>query len=142
MAASSSAFPWPGHYGHFQFVEAQLNGHDKVVSINNDGGGVYSLVRLQGDTLRILVCECYSFGVAEYLEVVNNLGKVDVVIINSAWCGYTDDVKQHCRSEKVGVFKIGEFMSAINKNQYWMHLSQREQDEIVRKQQEKKWRAV
>src|SRR3546814_1248291 len=39
-------------------------------------------------TLFRSICECYAFGVADYIETTGKLGHLDLVIINSAWCGY------------------------------------------------------
>ena len=83
--------------------------------------------------LRVFVCECYSFGAAEYVEVIANLGKVDVVLINSAWCGYTLDAKRACRNDKVGLFKIGDFMAALNKPKVWEYLNEGEQEAFTKK---------
>src|SRR3546814_12029570 len=43
---------------------------------------------LRGDVLRLFICECYAFGVADYIETTGKLGHLDLVIINSAWCGH------------------------------------------------------
>lgn len=126
MAVHDENFPWPSCYGHFKFFESQLTKHGKVASLTALGDGVYELARAKGDTLRVFICECYAFGVAEYMETVEQLGGLNAIIINSAWCGYSPDTKRQCREEKVGLFKIGEFMSALHRDDYWMYLSDRE----------------
>lgn len=82
---------------------------------------------------RLRYCECYSFGAAEYVETSNALGKLDAVVINSAWCGYTMDAKHLARSQKVGLFTIGGFMSALNKANFWEHLTEEEQEVFKKK---------
>jgi hypothetical protein len=52
-----------------------------------------------------------------------NLGHIDVVIINSAWCGYAPDAKFHCRKANVSLFKIGELMGAMYRDDYWRYLT-------------------
>lgn len=128
MPAHSETFPWPSHYGHYNYFESQMKKHGKVASLTAEVGGVYSLTRTQGDTLRVFICECYAFGVAEYMETVERLGDMDVVIINSAWCGYTPDAKFYCRESNVGLFKIGEFMGALNRDDYWRYLTDGEKE--------------
>ncbi len=123
MSAYSDTFPWPSHYGHYNYFETQMKAHGKIFSLTAQGGGVYDLVRTQGDTLRVFICECYAFGVAEYMETVERLGHIDVVIINSTWCGYTPDAKFHCRESNVGLFKISEFMGALHRKDYWLYLT-------------------
>src|SRR3546814_18538513 len=62
--------------------------HQKVAELTAEGDGVYRLRRTRGDVLRLFICECYAFGVADYIETTGKLGHLDHVIINSAWCGY------------------------------------------------------
>lgn len=128
MAAHNETFPWSSYYGHYNYFEEQMNRHGQVASFKQVDNGVYELTRTRGDTLRIFICECYAFGVAEYMETVERLGEIDSVIINSAWCGYTSDAKRMCRESKVGLFKIGEFMGALHRDDYWRYLTEAEEE--------------
>lgn len=128
MAGHSETFPWPSYYGNYDFFEGQMGNHGRVAALEPQGNGIYELTRAQGDTLRIFICECYAFGVAEYMETIGQLGRLDAVIINSAWCGYSPDAKHYCRNEKVGLFKIGEFMAALRCNDHWMYLTDAEKE--------------
>lgn len=116
MPAQSEEFPWPSYYGNFDFFEERMREHGKVASLTAQGPGAYILTKTDGSRLRVFICECYSFGLAEYYETIRNIGSVDAVIINSTWCSYTMDAKRYCRSSGVGVFHIGNFMSALHKN--------------------------
>lgn len=122
MAAFSEVFPWPNSYGHYNFFEQRMKGHGRVGGYSGKGQGVYEVKR-DGGTLRVFICDCYAFGVAQYMEAVGHLGKLDAVVINSNWCGYSDEVKLHCNMERVGVFTIGEFMGALNRPDFWNYLS-------------------
>ena len=119
MAARSDAFPWPSHYGHFRFFEDRMKSHSRVANIASADNGIYELTRDSGQVLRVFICECYSFGVAQFIEAQNQLGHVDVVIINSNWCGYTKDARAHCRAAQVGLFTIAEFMGALGQEDFW-----------------------
>ena len=122
MTGHSEIFPWPSYYGHYQFFEMAMNQHGKVIRCIAEGDGVYKISRTQGDELRIFICECYAFGIAQYIESVQQLGHLDAIIINSAWCGYSHQVKAHCIDNNVGVFKIREFMGALHQNDYWNYV--------------------
>ena len=135
MSALNDDFPWTSHYGHYKFFEKRMDEHGQVLSCKEEASGIYTLTRKRGHPLRIFICECYSFGVAEYMEVVDKIGKIDVVIINSIWCGYTWEAKLHCRKLKVGLFMIGEFMAALNRDDYWNYLT----DEQKEDSKEKGW---
>lgn len=128
MPAFSSKFPWPSHYGNFNFFENKMRSHNKISSVNSIGNGIYSLKLKDGRDLRIFICECYAFGVAQYMETAEILGNLDAIIINSAWCGYSPDAKRHCRQNRVGLFMIGEFMAALNRRNFWEYLTEAEKE--------------
>jgi hypothetical protein len=128
MAEETSSFPWPPYYGHFNFFEARMRGHSRITGIKNEGGGIYDLALASGDSMRVFLCECYSFGVAEYIETIEKLGRLGSIVINSAWCGYTLQAKHTARSEKIGLYKIGDFMAALNKSNAWDYLNDGEKD--------------
>jgi hypothetical protein len=64
--------------------------------------------------MRVFACECYTFGAAEYIENADELGNLNVILINSAWYGYM--LKHLCCADKVDLFKIGDLMLAFNKH--------------------------
>lgn len=124
MPAHSDTFPWPSSYGHYDFFEQRMAGHDKVASvIRGEGEGLYEILRSQGDSMRVFVCECYAFGIAQYMETLERLGRLDAVVVNSAWCNYSIEAKRHARKSQVGLYKVGEFMAALNRSKHWEHLS-------------------
>src|SRR3546814_370960 len=88
MPGFSDQFPWPSYYGNYDYFENRMARHQKVAELTAEGDGVYRLRRTRGDVLRLFICECYAFGVADYIETTGKLGHLDLVIINSAWCGY------------------------------------------------------
>lgn len=128
MAAFSENFPWANCYGNYNFFEQRMHEHTKVKSSVAIDSGLYNIQLIDGRNLRIFICECYSFGTAEYIESCQNYGTLDAVIISSLWCGYTMDVKHYCRGKKVGIYTISGFMAAINKNDFWAYLTSSERD--------------
>lgn len=127
MPAHSNTYPWPSYYGNFNFALEILARHDQLASIDPDGD-VYNVARTRGDQLRLFICECYSFGVAEYQEVTEKAGPVDLVLVNSNWCSYTLQVKRHCREQKVGVYQLRALMAALNLNEVWSYLDEGERE--------------
>lgn len=133
MAAHSEVFPWPPHYGHFKFFEARMRAHRRVSDFKGLGDGVYELTLSSGKTLQVFICECYSFGAAEYLETFDNIGPMDAIVISSAWCGYTLDAKRSCREDEIGLFNIADFMAALNKEEIWSYLNEHETEVFKKK---------
>jgi hypothetical protein len=129
MPAHEDSFPWTSYYGHYRFFEERMKQHDKVKSVNKLGDGLYQLA-LFDKNIKVFICECYSYGIAEYHETVGNIGALDAVVINSNWCGYTTEVKLHCYRNKVGVYTIGELMAALNLRNIWEYLSKEEKEAL------------
>lgn len=126
MPAHSDEFPWPSYYGHYRKLETLLKGHSKVDELEKLTGGLYDLTLETREKFKLFIGECYSFGVAEFHEVTDNCGDVDIVLISSAWCGYGYDVKHYCRNQNVGVFQIRDLMAALNKRNPSQYLNEYE----------------
>jgi len=125
MPACNEDFPWLPYYENYDYFEKIILTHSKVKAlIPTTKVGMYRLELRDGRVLSIFICDCYSFGVAEYHECVEELGKLDAIIINSIWCGYTEEAKIYCRNNGIGLFSIKEFMGAINLQKFWMYLTE------------------
>lgn len=133
MPAHSEDFPWESYYGHYRKLESVIRSHSEVKNLEKVDEGLYVLTHKKRGKLKIFIGECYSFGVAEFHEVIENYGDVNIVLISSAWCGYTNKAKKFCRSQKVGLSKIGSFMGSLNKEKYWLHLDEDEQEYFDKK---------
>ena len=133
MPAHNESFPWMSYYGHYGFFEERMKSHGKVSSINKLSDGFYDISLSDGRVLKTFICECYSFGIAEYYESVENLGELNAVIINSNWCGYTMEAKIHCKDHSVGLFNISNFMAALNMHNYWEYLTEGEKEHFKKK---------
>jgi len=107
--------------------------HSRVRNLDSHGDGRYTLSLTDGRNLAVFICECYSYGVAEYYETIEKAGPVDVVVINSNWCHYGSDVKLHCRNDKVGVFDIKGLMAALNRKDFWLYLDEWEEKKFKEK---------
>lgn len=128
MPAHSENFPWPSYYGHFKFFEARMAEHSMVRTLKSEGTGIYHLGLAESRKMNVFVCECYSYGTAEFMETVESSGKIDAVVINSNWCGYTDELKLQCRKDGVGLFNIRDFMAALNQKDFWLYLDEHDKE--------------
>lgn len=132
MPGHSETFPWPSYYGNYSFFENRMRTHSKIQNLRHVDNGLYEIALTDGRTLRVFICECYSYDLAEYYETIENFGEVDAVIINSNWCGYTLDAKSHCLENNVGLFDIGGFMSALNRERFWEVMTDYEREQLSR----------
>lgn len=124
MAAINKTFPWMSYYKNYRYFLNLSGKHDKVTKVTeiDKDRGYFKVYLKDSRILNVFICECYCFGVAEYEESLNNLKEIDAVVINSNWCGYSHDVKDYCRAQKVGVFTISEFLGAINIQNFWNYI--------------------
>lgn len=132
MVAHNDNFPWLSYYGHYSFFEERMRDHNRVNSFVNQNVGLYEIELTGGRRLNVFICECYSFGMAEYIEVCENYGALDAVVISSNWCSYSIEVKHHCMEHQVGIFDIRGFMAAINRREYWTYLTEYEAERFRR----------
>lgn len=132
MPAYNDKFPWMSFRGNYKFFEDMMQNHNKVANIKSISDGLYDITLLDNRTLKVFICECYAYGIAEYYESVERLGHLDVVIINSNWCGYGMEVKLYCQRQHVGLFDIGGFMAALNIKDYWNYLTKEEKNYLKR----------
>lgn len=131
MPSHSDVFPWLPHYGHFDFFEDKMTSHSSVIELINTSVGLYKIVRKADPrVLTAFICECYSFGCAEAMETISNIDNIDVIIINSLWCSYSPDAKRYCRSKKIGLFNIGDFMRALHIKDFWSYLNEKEKKDF------------
>lgn len=118
MPANSSSFPWPSYYSDHTFFKKVMFGNHYVADLVQIDDAIYEVKRTYGDTIRIFICECYSYGATEYIETMEKLDDLNAIIIDSNWCGYTYDAKILAYSDGVGLFKITEFMYRIRREDF------------------------
>lgn len=128
MLAENNKFPWLSYYRNYNFFEQRMREHSKVVSCENINIGLYNIRLTNGRTLKVFICECYAFGTAEYVESCENYGELNAVVISSNWCGYSLDIKRDCMQNNVGIFNIGGFMAAINRDMFWTYMTEYEKE--------------
>lgn len=128
MPAHENDFPWMSYYGKYNFFEQRMREHSKVNATISITPSLYHIELADDRVIRTFICECYSFDIAEYIEICQELGEIDAVVISSNWCGYSPSVKRHCMNEEVGVYNIRAFMAAINKKNYWEYLTEDEEE--------------
>jgi hypothetical protein len=130
MPSHEDNFPWMSYYGNYSFFEQRMREHSEVKVVRSVATSLYHIELTDGRVIKTFICECYSFDVAEYMEVCEKLGDIDAVVISSNWCGYSPGVKHYCMNEEVGVYDIRGFMAAINKKNYWEYLTEDEKKQF------------
>lgn len=133
MPAHNINYPWMSYYENYDYFEQRMSEHNRVSGIDKINPSLYHIELVNGNVIKTFICECYSFDVAEYFEATQELGELNAVVINSIWCGYSLEVKHLCRNRQVGIYKIREFMAALNMERYWQYLTDYEKEQFKEK---------
>lgn len=97
-----------------RFFEQAMRNHTRVDNIIRISEAYYEIHRDCLSTIKVFVSNYYALSEADYYEVIDEYPDIDCLITISDWNEVTDEAyilgKRHC----VGVFKISDFMRAIN----------------------------
>lgn len=96
------------------FFERAMRNHNKVRKINKLSDSYYEIVRLDLSSIRVFVSNYYALSLADYYEVLEEYSDIDCLITISNWNGVTQDAYAQGKRNSVGVFKMDEFLGAIN----------------------------
>ncbi len=72
------------------------------------------LVRRKGKSdLRVFMTNIYIVGISDVHDILSVAPGADAIVTMSAWNGYTQDAKDSCKRQKIGLFLFTEFLGAI-----------------------------
>ncbi|MBK6848918.1 MAG: hypothetical protein IPG96_15755 [Proteobacteria bacterium] len=54
-------------------------------------------------------------------RVINELGKPSIIYIGGGWCSCTEQAKQHCLSERIGLYVTDEMSGALWADEYFAY---------------------
>src|SRR4051794_3017222 len=100
----------------FAYFERAIGGHSRVRALRRDGDQVYIVERKSGPDVRVWLCDIYTLGVADYYEIREADPDIDAIVVVSLWNSYTEDAADQARDDGIGIFKPGEFMSALHRS--------------------------
>jgi hypothetical protein len=105
---------WGVSYAIISFFEGALAGHDKVQGVTRDQDIVFTIWLRNGTTLKALLLNEYSLGLAAVLKAKAEFPDVDYIVTGGNWNGYTPEAKEYGRKNGIGIFNTGEFFGALN----------------------------
>jgi len=97
-----------------RFVEKVLSGHSKVRDFDRTKNILFSIKRVNGDTINMLLLHEYCLGLSAILQARGKFPEADHIVTSGAGFGYTEEAKQHGMANNLGVFSLGEFLGALN----------------------------
>lgn len=113
---------WRVGYSHISWFEDLLRGHNNLVSVDRHDDLVFAVDRKTcGDKLSIFCCNEYTMGLTSVLRAIREFGKLDIIYIGGGWCGYTQQAKDFCINQKIGLYVTDEMSGALWKNEFWSY---------------------
>lgn len=102
------------------FFKRVMMEHEKVEKIDlveeDDYKAVFEIHLSDGRTLVTYIGDVYVLTAADVRAIVSEYEMVDSIVVVSNWDEYTSEAKEIAKTMGIGVFKLKEFMKAINYN--------------------------
>ncbi|WP_147565059.1 hypothetical protein [Coprococcus eutactus] len=102
------------------FFKRVMMEHEKVEKIDlveeDDYKAVFEIHLADGRTLVTYIGDVYVLTAADVRAIVSEYEMVDSIVVVSNWDEYTSEAKEIAKTMGIGVFKLKEFMKAINYN--------------------------
>lgn len=95
------------------FFEKAMNNHSIVIGCRRLSDSYYEIYRDELPTIKVFVANYYALSLSDYYDIVSDY-KVDCLVTISKWNGVTQDAYELGKSNGVGVFKMDEFLGALN----------------------------
>ncbi|MDO6658002.1 hypothetical protein [Anaerobacillus sp. 1_MG-2023] len=118
------------HKTSLAFLEERLSAHNKVVNFTKTDEYFYKIQRCTGLVeINLLLVDCYTIGFAEYIYFKKEFPIANAIVTSSNWNRYTLDAKNAARQEEVGLFNIGEFLGALNFDEFWNYVKKTDKED-------------
>jgi len=96
------------------YVNEFLSQHTSIASMEPVSRGVFITECNDGRRLRVFVTNTYFFTDYTYEKILIEDPNINVIICSNPYSQYTDSAKRRCAEDNIGLFKLGEFMGALN----------------------------
>lgn len=111
------------------FFEKAMKQHDKVTYLRKISEYYYEVIRKNMPSVKVLVTNFYTVGLANVQEILSDYNDIDCIVTISNWNGYTQEAQDWGTSHHVGVFKMGEFMGALNVSEPYRYLRPKDRED-------------
>ena len=111
---------WDVSYPMIRFAEGLIGTHRNVASWTRERDIFFYVERrTQGGTLRVLVLDEYTMGLARVQQALAEFGHLDIIWSGGNWAGYTPQAKQFCLDAHIGLYNTGEVSGGLSIDDYW-----------------------
>ena len=114
-----------------EFFEQQLTYHSKIARYEKRENFIYKLFLQDGRSYLVWLTNKYTVSIT---DVVEKIGEgLNALVTISMWNGYTYEAKEYALQQHFGLFKIREFMGALNfpdPSQYYMGVDEEDGEKL------------
>ena len=75
----------------------------------------------QGIHMSVVCLNEYTMGFTAVQRVIQEFGKPGIIYIGGGWCGYTQQAKDFCLREHIGLYVTDEMSGALWADEYWTY---------------------
>lgn len=113
---------WDVGYSHITWFQRFLQNHENVANIQRHHDLVFEIDRRkQGDHLTILCCREYTMGLTLILRALAEFGQLNIIYIGGGWNGYTQEAKDYCVDNRIGLYVTEEMSGALWRTDHWAY---------------------
>lgn len=105
---------WGVSYSIISFFSHALKGHSKVASFQRTDDIFFTIEKVSGEVLHVLLVNEYVLGMAAVLRAQREFPEVDYIVTGTKWNGYTEEAKAYGDRNSIGIFNVGEFFGALH----------------------------
>lgn len=109
---------WGVSYTSLVFFEKLIGGHRNVKCFARENDICFDTHRIkQEDIIKIVVVNVYTFGLADYFEVLNQFPDTSCIVLSGGWNAYTRQSKEQAMSDNIGLLIPKELVPALWKEE-------------------------
>lgn len=113
---------WNVSFSHIAWLSRLLSNHGNVATLSRHDDLVFEIKRKrQRDRLSIFCLNEYTMGLTAVQRAIQELGRPQMIYIGGGWCGYTQQAKDFCLQEQIGLYVTDEIFGALWANEYWTY---------------------
>lgn len=113
---------WNVSLPHIAWFERLLRNHSNVSSVLRHHDLVFDVQRIQQkDQLSVVCLNEYTMGFTAVQRVIQELGQPNIIYIGGGWCGYTQQAKEFCLHEQIGLYVTEEMSGALWRDEFWSY---------------------
>lgn len=97
-----------------------LSAHDNVQSYERTKDILFKFQRKsQKDTITLLGADEYVYSLALVRRAIEDFGPIDIISVGGSWNGYSQQAKDYCLENKIGLYNSNELSGGIWKDEFW-----------------------